>query len=404
MSGLLLAQGWLLGLGLWAHHTRPGYRPRAWLVLIGAGLLPSAAALLLLALPDTSHTVAYALGKSSGGAGAAVTGTQGALPWGALALAAYALVAALLCTRTLLRLASLHRLARRSPLVDGVRVAETDLPPFALGWPGRAVVVGRAAWDAMSASERDMLLTHERAHLAHRDPEATVALLLLSHLLWFNPGLRLLVGRWRASIEVRADAAAAQDPHPYSRLLLRLSRAHGLPSPTATHGDLHMRITTLLSGTDRTRLPRTVLAITAVACAGTVALAANAANAPQPIKRVPPVMPASCPDLVVPDSSLELTADTFTTKDSRVFGAGNTMAKVGEVVLRFDVDADGVPTNIVVTQSNADCFRQPAIDAVAQWRYGEGAPARGVSNMIRFMLTFEDGADIKAELEDFAGG
>lgn len=409
MSGWLLAQGWLFALGLWAHRARPGYSPRAWLVLMGAGLLPSAAALLLLALPDTSHTVAYALGKPSGGAGTATAATQTALPWPTLALAAYALVAAALCARTLLRLARLHRLARRSPLVDDVRVAETDLPPFALGWPSRSVVVGRAAWDAMTESERAMLLAHERTHLAHRDPEATLALLLLSHLLWFNPGLRLLVERWRAAVEVRADAAAARNPHPYSRLLLRLSRAHGLPSPTATHGDLSMRIKTLLSGTARTRLPRTVLAITATACAGTVALAANAADAPRPVKRVPPTMPETCPELLTTDIKLRVTVDAGGAAMDGAFdgstytATGAEGADVGEVVVTFDIDTAGQPRNIAVVRSNADCFRQPAVNAVAQWRYAEGAPTRDVSNMIRFRLMFEPGADVHAELMEFVG-
>lgn len=408
MSGLLLAQAWLLGLGLWAHRMRPGYRPGAWLVLIGAGLMPTLAALVLLLRPEAGHTVAYTLGKSAASTPAPRVAEGGSLPSLTMLLGIYTAVALFLVGRMLLRLARLHRVARRSPGRSGIRLADTALPPFALGWPTRGVVVGRETWDALTVLERAMLLAHERTHLAHRDPEATAGLLLLSHLLWLNPGLRLLVERWRAAIEVRADRAAlsaTDNPKLYPRLLLRLSRAHGLPSPTATHGDLHMRIKTLLSASPQTRLPRPMLGLAALACAGTLAVAANAADAPQPIKRVPPVMPDTCPDWFdTPGFELEIMTDRALTRDDTVMMFGSPTAKVGEVILRFDVGADGVPKNIAVTKTNADCFRQPAIDAVSKWRYETGKPARGASNMMRFMLTFEEGADVKSELEAFTGG
>ena len=409
MSALILAQAWLLGMGFWARRTARALTPGAWTALIGLALLPTLIAVGLWLRPETGHTVAYALGKVGDAAAQPPALSSSRLPPITLLFSAYALIAFGLVVRTVRRVIRLHRVAAEAtPVAADIRLTPVPLPPLALGWPTCAVLVSRADWLELDAAQRELLLAHERCHLSRRDPGMTLGLILASQMLWFNPGLRWLVARWRAAIEVRADRAALArepDPEPYARLLLRLSRAHGLPTPTATHGDLAMRIKTLINDTPPVRLPTLVFGVAAAACAGTMAVAASPDTQPTPIKRVPPMMPGTCPDWSdAPGFELEVMADRAVSRDGRVMMFGQPTAKVGEVMLRFDVGADGVPTNIAVTKTNADCFRQPAIDAVSQWRFETGAPVHNVSNMLRFLLTFENGADVKSELDAFAGG
>lgn len=61
--------------------------------------------------------------------------------------------------------------------------------------------------------ERDLVLRHERAHLARRDPLANVIASALRCVYWFNPLLHYAVGRFRFDQELAVDATVlAQRP------------------------------------------------------------------------------------------------------------------------------------------------------------------------------------------------
>lgn len=69
----------------------------------------------------------------------------------------------------------------------------------------------------------------------------------------------------------------------------------------------------------------------------------------------------------------------------------------GYVVLRYDVDAAGLVTDVEVLESSPpEVFDQAAVDAVASWRYtprlvdGEPRAVRGVTSTLRFALS-DDG-------------
>jgi len=69
----------------------------------------------------------------------------------------------------------------------------------------------------------------------------------------------------------------------------------------------------------------------------------------------------------------------------------------GYVVLRYDVDAAGLVTDVEVLESSPpEIFDQAAVDAVASWRYtprlvdGEPRAVRGVTSTLRFALS-DDG-------------
>ncbi len=412
MSALVAAQLWLLGLGLWARSR--DYTPGGWLALIAAGLAPTAAVAVLALQPDMGASVVSALPAPLQAAPPTAIREAVSFPPAPdlmrMAALLYAAVAALLILRLALRTRALHRLPARE-VEPGVHLSQTHLPPFALGWPRPRVVVAEPLWEGLSTPERAMLLAHERSHLSRRDPETTLALLTLQAVFWVNPGLRVMVSGWRRAVEIRADRAALTDhsPRDYAALFARLARSSApLPVPTAcAKGDMTMRLKTILDDTAAARrMPVAALLLGGVMSLGTIAAAAERAE-PVPIKRVPPYMPKTCPGLTFDKGfDLEIMADSMThdEADGSYRGQGNVQANVGQVDLRFDVDADGVPQNIAVTSANNDCFRKPSIGSVRQWRFPAGAPARGVESRIRFVLTFEDGEDIEQRLESFTGG
>lgn len=91
---------------------------------------------------------------------------------------------------------------------DGSLQAEhADAGPAVIGlWRSRIVLP--ADFDSRySELERDLVLRHERAHLARRDPLANLAAAALRCLYWFNPLLHYAVGRFRLDQELAVDAA-----------------------------------------------------------------------------------------------------------------------------------------------------------------------------------------------------
>jgi len=97
---------------------------------------------------------------------------------------------------------------------DGSWQAEhVDAGPAVIGlWRGR-IVLPSDFESRYTELERDLVLRHERVHLARRDPLANLAAATLRCLYWFNPLLHYAVGRFRFDQELAADAAVlAQRP------------------------------------------------------------------------------------------------------------------------------------------------------------------------------------------------
>lgn len=97
---------------------------------------------------------------------------------------------------------------------DGSWQAEhVDAGPAVIGlWRGR-IVLPSDFESRYTELERDLVLRHERVHLARRDPLANLAAAALRCLYWFNPLLHYAVGRFRFDQELAADATVlAQRP------------------------------------------------------------------------------------------------------------------------------------------------------------------------------------------------
>ena len=80
--------------------------------------------------------------------------------------------------------------------------------PFAAGLVRPFVVLPRATCDALRPDEREAVVRHELAHVAHLDVVWIAAAAMLGDVLWYVPFARWLARRQRAMLELAADRAA----------------------------------------------------------------------------------------------------------------------------------------------------------------------------------------------------
>jgi hypothetical protein len=187
------------------------------------------------------------------------------------------------------------RLARRRRQwvrgrIDGlsVRIAD-DVGPAVLGVLRNEIVVPRWLL-SHSASDRQLILEHERQHVLARDPLVLFSALLLASLLPWNPGVWLLVRGLRRSTEIDCDRRVLRTcgrPGRYASLLIEIgSRAR---SPmlarmglVGRESDLERRVSAILGlsqGTSR-RPTGSRLVLSG-------ALLATPLLAPHPVVRLP---------------------------------------------------------------------------------------------------------------------
>ncbi len=110
-------------------------------------------------------------------------------------------------------------------------------PPllYCTGTRRPTVVVSRSALALLDPDELRGALAHELAHLERRDPGLSWALMGARALMWFNPGVQVLVRALARDAERMADeraAAATGDRLALASGLLRLYRATEGRRPT----------------------------------------------------------------------------------------------------------------------------------------------------------------------------
>jgi beta-lactamase regulating signal transducer with metallopeptidase domain len=182
----------------------------------------------------------------------------------------------------------------------GIELLMVDavLSPFVLRWPRSMIVLPRALLTRLDDAQLTLVLRHEAAHLARKDPHWALLIELSNLLLWFNPLLRLLARRVQLAAELACDAAALGAQRNMRRAYaeayletLRMSMKRALPCPAIAfspqdQGSHRMRIQHIVHGDPRARKrPLRTLALAALALAlgsGFVAVHAstNAATAP----------------------------------------------------------------------------------------------------------------------------
>ena len=107
-----------------------------------------------------------------------------------------------------------ERVARRVGLRGRVRLLEhTGLnAPVAFGVVRPTVIVPAGFSDRFSREEQEVILAHELAHLAARDPLWQLVAEVACALAWWHPAVWWLRGRMRAASETAADEASLLVP------------------------------------------------------------------------------------------------------------------------------------------------------------------------------------------------
>lgn len=323
----------------------------------------------------------------------------------------YGAIAALKVIGVVVRWTRLQLMPLSITETQGVYITDRDVPALALSWPKRCVVLPATA-KALSREARGQIIAHERAHLKYNDAEITLIYLILQNLFWTNPAMRWFVTGWRDAAEIRADhAVTAGTDMParkaYAQVLLSAmaqengERARQCPSAYLTSNSLRsvkMRLSEIMTteprGGNRFYKGLAISCGLIISMGGASFMTATAAPAQsQPLKRVPPMMPASCPNLDMKTVEVK----SYTSKmngQKKSYRAAN----IGTVILKFDIDKAGRTKNIKAVKSNNICFEGPALKSVVQWVYSSGAPQKGVENMIKFRLS-ED-PDSSTSIED----
>lgn len=209
---------------------------------------------------------------------------------GPVAVAVWALGAALLLFRLGAGVAALHRWTRRAEPVrdprwlsaldraapDGARpvLRASSRVSSPLSWGVRPAVILLNADALGQAGRADAILTHEMGHVRHGDWLFLMLARLLVALLWFNPLVWLLHRELAHQSEQAADAWAVRriDRTDYATALVAMAarrRPHAALAMAAPRGELARRVTAIMTrSTGRGRPWPTALAI-----AGCVGLA-----------------------------------------------------------------------------------------------------------------------------------
>ena len=181
-------------------------------VLLPGGLRPALPAVRALALPR----VWVGASQASAGTGDAMsaTGSQAALWLAALWLLGAATMAAVLWRQQQRYRRSLGQLSQGT---DGVLYAQQAAHgPLVLGaWRPRVVLPLDFA-RRYPAAQAELVLAHERMHIARGDTRCNLLLAALRCLYWFNPLLHWAAPRFRFDQELACDAAVLAR-HPASR-------------------------------------------------------------------------------------------------------------------------------------------------------------------------------------------
>jgi beta-lactamase regulating signal transducer with metallopeptidase domain len=116
---------------------------------------------------------------------------------------------------------------------DGVFVAQsTEGLPAVIGLWCPRIVLPVDAMDRYAAAERDLMLAHERAHIARGDLVANAAVAALRCLFWFNPLVHFAARHFRHDQELACDQQVVRR-HPdarraYGEAMLKTQLARGV--------------------------------------------------------------------------------------------------------------------------------------------------------------------------------
>lgn len=281
---------------------------------------------------------------------------------------------------------SAHRELTASHATDGLPAAVGVLRPR---------VVLPADFETRYTPEQQALMRcHERSHIGHGDLHANAAFELLRCAFWFNPLLHRAARAFRHDQELACDARViALHPHArraYGEAMLKTQLA-AQPLPLACHWGYGHPLTERIEMLKQPlpSLPRWIGG-SFIVCALT-ATTAFTAWAAQPADGVPAGR-AARPDVTAPDANAAVTPGTVPHVPPPPYPKAAVEQKIGgKVVLIVDIDAEGLPTSVVVEHADpAGVFDTAAVEAARKWRFNPQVEnGRAVPGRVRVPIEFE---------------
>jgi TonB family protein len=247
------------------------------------------------------------------------------------------------------------------------------------------------------ATERELILAHERIHVERRDVISNVLVVAFRCLYWFNPLLWIAAERFRRDQELACDETVVSR-HPntrrrYGEAMVK-TQMSTLPVPVACHWfgthPLKERIAMLKRPAPSIR--RVVAGMTFVCAIGlTGGYTAWATQPAQPIQKQKPVQsvqkaqPREEPELV---NIMSVPARTPPPK----YPADAVEKKLsGRVLLRILVGADGSAKDVRVESAKpGGVFEQVSVAAASQWKFNPlMRNGKAVEGWVRVPIDFE---------------
>jgi TonB family protein len=345
------------------------------------------AALLALAVPSAPSGDIVALGVRFAaplGAATGFAGKEAGFSWQSWALGAWGLGSiAFVLLMAVAQARFRAALGALRPHGDAWRAEHAaDGLPATVGVFAPRIVVPADFESRYDARQRDLILAHERTHIARGDARANLAVAALRCLCWFNPLVHVAARCFRHDQELACDAVVVAR-HP------RLRRAYGdalfqaqLAADAAPLGchfgfghPLKERIIMLKDPAVPLHRHLAGFATVAALALGT----AFAAWAAQPAQPGQATATAAAPKVPV---KMMLEAPAYPA-DALARGIE------GKVMLIVDVAPDGHVTGARVEHSEpAGVFDSAALSQVVKWRFQSGSGA-GKASHFRVPITFE---------------
>lgn len=375
-----------------------------WLAIWLMAVIPTVLALALQLVPSVNTEpiqaflplpAAMDLSGIDGGTAQAAAQPLASISWSTLLCLAYFTGLISLGARILIKTLKVRRIVRRALPIDaaawsgtlmfqevrrleaegiGLRMTRRSITPFAVSSPERTIILPEDSVTRFDDRALRLIIRHEAAHLAQRDPQRAAIMSCVGLIFWFNPFLRRVQARVQMAAELRCDSLALADDHAGRTVLARayvetlkmnMAQDDHLSVTALAHHDLaghKVRIKHMLHGDSGRSLGRhgrvalSVVALAAVVGTASVQFAAAAPlRGPNPSTPEGPVAQTGAPAgpmrMTPPLAVLRVTSPFEETNDfrSRPHRGTDFAARVGTSV---GAVADGVV--VAATDQYAD--------------------------------------------------
>lgn len=244
----------MLGLGLAVERAfrlsaaAKGYWVAIWLMAV----VPTSLALALQLVPAADASPIHALlplppalnlVDIDGEAAGADAGPLPLISWSTLLALVYVTGLISLSAKAVSEASNIRRIVRQTQPIDatwlgpltgqealqlyakdvGLRMTRQSITPFAVSWPKPTIILPEQAVTRFDDRALRLIIRHEAAHLAQRDPQRAAIMAGVGLIFWFNPFLRRVQARVQMAAELRCDCLALADD---SAARPVLARAH----------------------------------------------------------------------------------------------------------------------------------------------------------------------------------